>query len=215
MSYLEAKEDGIPFKEKPFEQTVYYPPCRFCGAPVCSWSYLRNIKYACPECRKEAVAQERAEKEQMDLTGKERKLDNAVKRIPKMNDITQYETALGLVRERLNRRGWFQSTEEIMVALELARRGVKAHHQVKIFEYTVDFILPKMKVVLEIDGVPYHGKDRQKYQQTRDDVIKWKLGDDWEVIRISTDNINTNVTKLLPGIRAVLNGRKKSARQFT
>jgi very-short-patch-repair endonuclease len=30
-------------------------------------------------------------------------------------------------------------------------------------------------------------------------VIKWKLGDDWEVIRINTDNINTNITKLIPG----------------
>ena len=102
-----------------------------------------------------------------------------------------------------------------MVALELARRGVNAHHQVKVFEYTVDFVLPEMKVVLEIDGAPYHGKDRQKYQQTRDDVIKWKLGDGWEVIRINTDNINTNITKLIPGIRAVLNSRKKCARQFT
>ena len=132
-----------------------------------------------------------------------------------MTDIAQYKAAIDLVRKKLNNRGWFQSTEEIMVALELARRGVNAHHQVKVFEYTVDFVLPEMKVVLEIDGAPYHGKDRQKYQQTRDDVIKWKLGDDWEVIRISTDNINTNITKLIPGIRAVLNSRKKCARQFT
>ncbi|HNX63508.1 MAG TPA: DUF559 domain-containing protein [Candidatus Limiplasma sp.] len=215
MSYFEAKEDGIPFEERPYKQTIYYPPCRFCGAPVRSWSYLRNIKYACPECRKEAVAQERAEKEQKDSSVKERKLDNAVKRISKMTDIAQYKAAIDLVRKKLNNRGWFQSTEEIMVALELARRSVNAHHQVKVFEYTVDFVLPEMKVVLEIDGAPYHGKDRQKYQQTRDDVIKWKLGDDWEVIRISTDNINTNITKLIPGIRAVLNSRKKCARQFT
>ena len=135
--------------------------------------------------------------------------------VSKMTDIAQYKAAIDLVRKKLNNRGWFQSTEEIMVALELARRSVNAHHQVKVFEYTVDFVLPEMKVVLEIDGAPYHGKDRQKYQQTRDDVIKWKLGDDWEVIRISTDNINTNITKLIPGIRAVLNSRKKCARQFT
>jgi len=214
MSYLEAKEDGIPFEQGPFRQTTYYPPCRFCGAPVRSWSYLRNAKYACPECRKEAVAQERAERNRKDLIGKERKLDNAIRRISKVADITLYDKAIELVRKKLNRQGWFQSTEEIMVALELARRGVKAHHQVKIFEYIVDFVLPEMKVVLEIDGRSYHGKDRQKYQQIRDDVIKWKLGDGWEVIRISTDNINTNITKLLPGIRAVLS-RRKSARQFT
>ena len=95
-----------------------------------------------------------------------------------------------------------------MVALELIRRGVKAHHQAKIFDYSVDFLLPDMKVALEIDGRVYHGRDREKKESIRDDVIAWKLGQGWEVVRIDTENVNKNVTKLLPGIRAVLNYRK-------
>ena len=72
-----------------------------------------------------------------------------------------------------------------------------------------------MKVILEIDGPIYHGKDKERYQQIRDDAIQRKFGEGWEVIRIKTDCINMNITKLLPGIRAVLEKRKKNAHQFT
>ncbi len=53
------------------------------------------------------------------------------------------------------------------------------------------------------------GRDTEKKEGVRDDVISWKLGRDWEVVRIDTENINRNVTKLLPAIRAVLNYRKR------
>ncbi|NLA85964.1 MAG: DUF559 domain-containing protein, partial [Clostridiales bacterium] len=119
------------------------------------------------------------------------------------------KNAIRLVEQSLKRRGWYQSTEEIMVAIELIRRGVRAYHQVRIFEYTVDFILPDMKVALEIDGMIYHGKDKQDYQNNRDIAIIDKLGKGWEMIRISTDNINRNVAKLIPAINAVLARRKK------
>jgi len=209
MSYHEAKEDSITYKQMEKGGTAYYPPCRFCGAPVLSWSYLRNIKYACPACRQEAVSQVRAEEKEKEIPVKEQKLVNAIKRISKVSNVSLYEDAIVYVRNHINKAGWFQSTEEIMVALELIKCGITAHHQVKVFEYTVDFVLPDLHVVLEIDGMPYHGKDRQKYQQIRDEAIAWKLGQGWEVIRINTDNINTNVTKLLPGIMAVLTRRRK------
>ena len=52
MSWIEAKEDGIRVaKMNGF--TCYYPPCRICGSPVYSWSYIRGVNYTCGECRKE------------------------------------------------------------------------------------------------------------------------------------------------------------------
>ncbi len=57
-----------------------------------------------------------------------------------------------------------------------------------------------MKVVLEVDGWIYHSRDRERPQQTRDDVICWRLGDGWQVIHIDTENINKNVTRLMKGI---------------
>ena len=63
MSYNEALEDGIPIKsgQGNFVKTLYYPPCHYCSQPVQSWTYIRGMKYACPECRTEAVRQRREE----------------------------------------------------------------------------------------------------------------------------------------------------------
>jgi len=212
MSWREALEDGIPIVKDSSKYSCYHPPCHICGAPVYSWSYIRGTQYTCNDCRTELVRQIREEGNAISTDKKKKKLDDAVKRISKVADTTLYEDAISLIKHNLNRSGWYQSTEEIMVALELIHRGVKAHHQVRIFEYWVDFILPDMKVALEIDGKIYHGKDKLEYQSIRDDAIIYKLGEGWEMIRITTDNINKNVTKLIPGIKAVLARRNTQKR---
>ena len=94
--------------------------------------------------------------------------------------------------------------------MELIRRKDKAHHQVKVYNYVVDFVLPEMKVILEIDGKLYHGKEKKQYETIRDELICEKFGEEWELIRIDTENINTNVTRLLSAINAVLRRRKRN-----
>ena len=209
MSYQEALANGIPMEQQRNGMNAYYPPCHYCGVPVKSFTYNPSFRYACDACKKEAVAQKRAEQAVGKRSAKEKRLDAAIKRISKVADITLYEKGIHYVQEHLDKPYWFGSTEEIMVALELMRRGVKAHHQVKIFEYRVDFLLPELKVVLEVDGRIYHGKDKDRQQQTRDDVICWKLGNDWQVIRIDTENINKNVTRLMKGIYGIMAHRKR------
>lgn len=213
MSYQEALEDKIPIKKNNDGYVGgYYPPCHYCGQPVYSWSYMRGVKYACPDCRSEVIRQQREASTEKNVSKKERKLEQAIKRISRVTDIVPYNRAIDYVRNHLDRSGWFQSTEEIMVALELLRRGISANHQVKVFNYTVDFVLNDLKVILEIDGSIYHGKEHEKYQTMRDEVIRWKFGEGWEVVRIKTDYINKNVTKLVPAIKGVLNYRKKKPR---
>ena len=210
MSQLDAIKDGIRIEDDMDGFPCYYPPCHLCGTPVYTWSYLRGTKYTCRDCRKEMVAQIREEKNMVSCDKKQRKLDIAIKRISKVTKTEHYDKAITMVKKYLDKPGWFQSTEEIMVALELIRRGVKAYHQVKVFEYRIDFVLTDFQVALEIDGPIYHGKDQQKQQSIRDEAVVQKLGNGWEVIRNSTDNINMNVTRLIPGIRAILQRRIKS-----
>ena len=204
MSYSEAREDGIPL-ENHNGHTWYYPPCRMCGSPVPSWNYLRDSTYTCQECKK------LLQKSRKDITqaSKTAKLAKAVRRISKVTDIRQYDTAIALVRKNIDKPLWFQSTEEIMTALELIRSGVKAYHQVKVYDYRADFVLPEYKVVLEIDGPVYHRKETESAAVIRDEIIADKFGEDWEVIHIRTEEINTNVTRLMPAIKAVLARRKK------
>lgn len=207
MSYYEALEDNIPM-EKKNGFTYYYPSCRVCGSPTPSWNYLRGMKYTCKDCKELLVEQERAEKASEELDVKVKKFRTAVKRIEKVADITKYQKAIKLVQNNLSKPGWFQSAEEVMAAIELLKRGYKVQHQVKIFDYRVDFIIPELKAVLEIDEPLFH-RDKQEKEQIRDSVIESKLGKGWNVVRVKTDMINKNVTRLVPGIKAVIRYRER------
>ena len=46
-------------------------------------------------------------------------------------------------------------------------------------------------------------------QSLRDDIITNKLGDGWQMVRISTDNINKNITRLIPAIKSLLKYRRE------
>ena len=50
MSYNEALEDGVRMK-KAQTTTCYYPRCKFCGAEVFSYNYVRGYDYICKECK--------------------------------------------------------------------------------------------------------------------------------------------------------------------
>ena len=201
MGYAEAAEDNIHRAKN----GGYYPSCHICGTSVFSYNYIRGLKYTCPECRKYLIEAKFGES---DEKGKAKKLKNAINRIGKVADISKYEDAIKIVEQNLNKRGWFQSTEEIMVVLELLRWKIKVHHQVKIYSYSVDFVLPDLKVALEIDGPMHRLNSVKEKESIRDELICLALGSDYEVIRINTENINLNVTKLLDGIKAIKKYRR-------
>lgn len=177
MSYYEALEDKIPTEKDSRGFTVYYPTCHICGASLMCWSYTRNTQYTCKDCRELLVERAEAKKNSHLVEKQKRCLERAVDRISRMTKIEKYQPAITWVEENLGKTGWFQSTEEVMVTLELIRKNVKAHHQVKIYNYSVDFILPDYKTALEIDGKLYHGKDKQEYEEARDKAICEKLGE--------------------------------------
>lgn len=209
MSYHEAIADGIPIRVDRAGFDQYCPPCRLCGSPVPSWSYISGTQYTCRKCR-EIMVIENVKKETETSSDKQcARLERAIKRISKVSNIEPYSEGIAWIKGQLGRKGYFQSTEEVMVALELIRRGITACHQVAVHNYKVDFVIADLKVALEIDGAIYHGKDRIKREQQRDEVIVYKLGEGWELIRISTDNINKNITKLIPAIKAILAKRKE------
>lgn len=52
MSYQEAIRDNIRMDKDKFGNSIYFPPCRFCGTEVKSLNYIPARKYKCPSCRK-------------------------------------------------------------------------------------------------------------------------------------------------------------------
>jgi len=218
MSYKDAIEDGILTEKDSNGFDWYYPPCRICGAPVGVWKYIHGAEYTCKGCRESLIAFKNNDKKTTSKSKKEKKLAEAVKRIGKVADIAKYDEAIIKVRNNFDNPLFYQSTEEIMVALELLRKGIVGYHQVCVYNYRVDFVIPQYKVALEIDGVPFHGKEKQNYAQQRDEIIVGKLGNDYEIIHITTSSINTNITRLIPAIKAVLKKRRRvqlSAVEFT
>jgi len=51
MSYAEALQDNILIDKDVRGFTRYRPPCSVCGALIASWSYRRDVKYICVQCR--------------------------------------------------------------------------------------------------------------------------------------------------------------------
>jgi very-short-patch-repair endonuclease len=96
-----------------------------------------------------------------------------------------------------------------MSCLVLLRNKVKIKHQYKIGKYKVDFVLIEYNVVLEIDGELYHNKKTEKRDKERDAEILKILGNEWQVIRISTEYINQNAKMLFAAIKKVMHQREK------
>ena len=200
MGYYEALEDGIEISGD-----CYIVYCRVCGKRLRRVCYKRELNYTCEECKEITKNTEKPEK----TIEKEIKFRNAVSRIELMvKDVKKYQKAIETVHKTIDHVGWYQSTEEIMAAIELTQKGVKAIHQQKVGKYKVDFLLPEYKVVLEIDGKMFHNEHTRAKEGIRDGNILLNLGFDWEIIRIDTDKINKNIKKLVPAIENVLAHRK-------
>jgi very-short-patch-repair endonuclease len=212
MGYYEAIEDGIKIEEGK-RCNKYIVPCHKCGGEVISYNYLRGRKYTCNMCKLKQKTTEEKTRTKIQKTKKERKLNEAIRRISNITNIGKYDDAIEKVKSKLDRRGWFDSTEEIMVALELIRKKVKARHQVKLGRYRADFVLPNEKIVLEVDGVLFHDERTTGKEQLRDSLICLALGAEWEVIRISDVYINENITKLVPAIKK-LKERRQAQRKL-
>lgn len=208
-----AVKDGVRFGNDRGGFEVYYPKCRECGSEMMIWSYKSHLKYTCADCRVKNHLADREKSVCENAETKEKKFVNAVERIKKVSrNLAKYEYAINTIHKKIHTDGWFDSTEEIMVAIELVKNNIKARHQVKFGKYRVDFLLPDEKVVLEIDGHVFHTSKTREKEKLRDNLIIAALGAEWEVIRIIDTDINTNVTCLVRAIKAVKNEREKTRR---
>lgn len=215
MGYKEAIEDGIRIVSG-FNYTAYYPKCHICGEEMKVMAYIRNTEYTCKQCKLKEYLADKEIKNEYSKEAKEKKFNNAIKRIEKSvgRNISKYEKAIEVVHKNLYKDNWFESTEEIMVAIELLKNNVKLRHQVKVGIYRVDFVLENEKVILEIDGKIFHTEKTKPKEQVRDNILLMKFGLAWEVIRITDEYVNNNIKKLLPAIIKLRDERKRIRKNF-
>lgn len=208
MSYYEALEEHIPI-EKINGYNYYYPSCHICGEGVKNWSYIRGKKYTYPECKVLMVLFEQGKKKDLTVEQRKLKLKRASSRISKVANISNYNEAIKTAEETIANQNWFQSTEEVMVGLQSIKKNIQFETQYKVGPYSCDFYLPDLKVVLEIDGELFHGKDRHEREVIRDNIIETELGNGIIVLRIKTSYINMNVTRITNAIYALKKFKNK------
>ena len=195
------------------ELKTHYYPCWGCDTPVRSYSSEPQLRPFCPDCKEEfAINKEETLKKYVIL--KTRVMhERAIRFIEKQNcNIAMYKEPAEVVLEfALASPEKFGSSHEMMAAMELIRNEVKIKLQHKISKHRVDIFIPDMKVVLEVDG--YMHVTRTLKDSKRDVTILNELGAGWEVVRIPTKHLETNLKQLVPAIKAVYKEKQELRRK--
>lgn len=192
----EAKED---IKEK----------CWECGEVVDTTDNHRRVY--CNECNKKRVENLENVKQEYRRLGNLLKIEKAVKMLEsqeKKVKMKDYKDAIAAVEEYLqNNPNKFDSTEEVVAAIELVKNRVEVKVCAEVAGFRFDFMLKEEQVLLEIDG------ERHKYKLSedanRDLLAVQELGAGWEVVRVPTAYIASNIKQLIPYIRQVYDQQQK------
>ena len=147
--------------------------CIFCG------TLLENSQYVCEECQ-----------EKVDLLKMIKKVDSAKTKIEKANKkffgrTTDYSNERkAIITKIIDNKNIFKSTEEICFAMQLEREKIKYYPNFKIGAYSVDFLLPTLRKIVEIDGEIYHTGEKKENEMIRDRLINHVVGMDYDFVRI-------------------------------
>lgn len=197
IGYKEAKEDGIKIVHNGLysEFRNYVLKCNSCGCEVISSRYERGKVIICNSCKENSknIIRMARKNNMMELAAN--KIRKMTKYIPD-NELEMYEEAIAVMENDIFNKYKFDSSEEVLVAIELIKNNIPFKHHEKIAGYEVDFFLPDEKIILEIDGIIYHNM-RVDMDKIRDDNIIGFLGQDYRVVRILDKSINNTVLNLM------------------
>lgn len=162
----------------------------------------------CDECMAEVEKTEAEERAQYVKLKKREMLKKAISLLENQHtDMYEYKEAIEVVEDFIeDNTDKIDSSYEALAAIILVQNRIHSQMQYKVGSYQVDFLLPDLLVVLEIDGERH--KQRKSYDSKRDKKIKEILGQHWEIIRISTDYLDQNAKKLPDAIYKVIDYRE-------
>lgn len=184
---------GKPATEYPTKSIAEH----YCDRPFYSY------RAYCPECAERFNQSRREQKKQYIILKARLMFERAIRLLEHQDiHIYDYQEAIGVVEKFVEKYpDKMQSADEVVAAIILIKKGMKIRAQAKIGRYTVDFLIPELKVVLEIDGALH--ADKLYYDNERDKTLRADLGDDWEVVRIKTEYIEQNAKQLVKAIKQV------------
>ena len=170
----------------------------------------KKLKRAfCEECKKENEDEYKSDLDEYLRLKNKLMINRAIRKFENQPvDIYKYKDAINVVAEYAEKnREKFMSSDEMLAAIVLIHHRIQTKVQYKIKNHQVDFLLPGLKVALEIDGY-MHGHS-QLSDSRRDIEMRSELGDDWEVVRIPTKYLEQNAIKLPDAIRVIKEEKQK------
>lgn len=192
--------------------------CWVCGEPATHTMYFDSwdryhgsrkiepngkVRAYCLNCYNKTIKDEAAERKEY-VRLKKREMFKTACNILEKQGVNMYEfkEAIEAVEEHITEfPDKYDSSYEVISAIVLIHDRIRVKPQYKVARYQVDFLLPDMMVVLEIDGERH--RNRKGYDTKRDSEIKRILGPGWEIVRIDTDYIDQKAIKLPDAIRAI------------
>lgn len=168
-----------------------------CGKKLASGTHRRNF---CPECAEKKAKQAQEDFNEYWRLKNAMTLERAVKRIEEeysVPDIEDLREAIDTVEEYVRENPQkLDSTEEYITLIILLYNHVKTICQYKVLNYRIDFCLPELKILLEIDGDRHNKLKDAK----RDLEVLGEIGFDWIVVRIPTKYINNHPKQIYDAI---------------
>lgn len=162
----------------------------------------------CDKCLQKVVKSEAEERKAYIKLKKREMFRKAVKLLENQcTNMYEFKEAIDVVEQFIETNAdKFDSSYEVLTAIVLVQNRIYSKMQYKVGKYQVDFLLPDLLVVLEIDGERH--KYKKEYDSARDKYIKKALGPHWDIIRISTEHLDKNAKKIPEAIDKVLEYRE-------
>lgn len=188
--------------------------CWYCGREMVSLSSKASLRPFHPDCQLKFQQERDKDKNEYIKLKAEVMFERALREIEKQDSvyISDYYDEAELVHSMAKTDPTkFQSSDEMIAAMELVRNRIKTKVQFKVKRRRVDFLLPELNVALEIDGALHRfkiQKDSDREIEIMNNLQK-EFGGNWEVIRIPTNLIEKKLSSLVPAVKALYAKRQE------
>ena len=161
--------------------------CIFCGTLL---DEENKSKYACEDCLKK-----------INVLKQLTKVDKAQERMKKatskfLRKQHDYQDERDNVALKIIKDGFvFNSCEEMCFAMQLEKEKIRYFPNYRIGNYSVDFLLMDMKIIIEVDGELYHKDENKDFIRERS--IMSMIGEEYEIVRIPASYVPNYIIKNL------------------
>lgn len=195
--------------------------CWKCGKVIngdYSWYGTKLVSYNgrryCEKCYPLVISEEEEENALYIKLKKRKMLRTALLTMERQNiRMYDYQEAIEVVTDKLESNpDKFDSSYEIIAAIILVKNKIYSKLQYKILNYQVDFYIPDIGVILEIDGERH--KYKKIYDNNRDIDIRRALGEGWDVIHIKAEYLDKAAEKLPEAIHKVIEYRENYSNKW-